>query len=869
MVRMRRERWYSRENQQKLWRRSRNESGSMRRFISLIILLAMVTVLMKQLSNPATIDNAFQQLGAPLASAPDRPSVIPILPSNLENANLERGNSEEAIASENTEQGQEENSREPQSTAPIWTYCFQKGNPSLLREFTDHLLVTKPSNDHFASGITDWIRLVEESVEWNPEWNADSNAPQLQPQSSEDEKKLTANELQFQKWIVQWKRMRNWCKEGQPELTSFDEESLASIRTGLEEALIQNISDATPWRPSERGALFLCLDRIASGKGKKGATLPLVHPVVFADQTKQYRAEWVRMRGTIEESPTPSKIKDEYFGEQEFHVVWLRSSDDSTQPLCVYLTQLPELAPNTTLEKGSMIEFEGMFLKRLAYASKRGIDTAPLIIAGAVQSISYEQSQSNPVRGVAMTMNKQVWKPLNPNAAAWNRLSELIASPVASLLKDATATELLRSDAPTASRELLQILFQLRRSPHLLEKAADDQRTISGTLTLTRPGIVTAVTPVELSKEDADWFEAPTIYRLTIKPYPLAASGESSEAVVEPTYWTAIVADIPDLWKSASKINQPVVLSGISIENSRSDTNSTSITLCGRVQWRCDADQQHRSQVTVFEPPLNDSWRALVIGGWDLSNLDLLRKLQKKPMASEELLGFHSLMQWCQAIPQNDRETLSRTASNITDILKSANDRQLQPARFVFKVVRATRIQVESDDARQALGADSYYELDGFGEIGKTAIRFHTTPNDPNPLVFQGEFPVTVVCRELPKELLNDGYLANTSIPMQSDKEWNATVHYPKKQIQVEGLFYRFWEYSTGRSETATQSQRPQIAPLVFAYASSSSPYETPKDQPRSNMISSLFLFAILGVSYIAFRLSMNTRKRANHNPKR
>lgn len=66
MVRLRKNRWYSAENQHRLGRQVTTNSRGMRRLVSLIFLLALVLLVMHRVSDPGVVRRAFQAVGVPL-----------------------------------------------------------------------------------------------------------------------------------------------------------------------------------------------------------------------------------------------------------------------------------------------------------------------------------------------------------------------------------------------------------------------------------------------------------------------------------------------------------------------------------------------------------------------------------------------------------------------------------------------------------------------------------------------------------------------------------------------------------------------------------------------------------------------------------
>ena len=160
-----------------------------------------------------------------------------------------------------------------------------------------------------------------------------------------------------------------------------------------------------------------------------------------------------------------------------------------------------------------------------------------------------------------------------------------------------------------------------------------------------------------------------------------------------------------------------------------------------------------------------------------------------------------------------------------------------------------------------------------------------TQPEDPQPLVFEDEFPMTVVCRTLPAWLMpssipipnpNDmkgkeqasGQGSESSEVSDSDNVWN-----PRELVQVQGFFYRFWSYtsqlpdgrSLGSSEqnsmAADQSYR-QVGPIVISVQlSRASPLETQTVRRQLDQISGFFAIGLLIVVYIAWRTTRFGRK--------
>jgi hypothetical protein len=127
------------------------------------------------------------------------------------------------------------------------------------------------------------------------------------------------------------------------------------------------------------------------------------------------------------------------------------------------------------------------------------------------------------------------------------------------------------------------------------------------------------------------------------------------------------------------------------------------------------------------------------------------------------------------------------------------------------RVVRATKIPVEKVQAQSWLGSDHYYELDCMADIGNVTLEM---PTENEPIIYNGEYPITILTRDLP-DWLQDSELTKGASSVGSDE---LQVQYPRMRVQYSGWFYRFWSYKTQEMTQALGSQHRQIAPLVVSH---------------------------------------------------
>jgi hypothetical protein len=123
----------------------------------------------------------------------------------------------------------------------------------------------------------------------------------------------------------------------------------------------------------------------------------------------------------------------------------------------------------------------------------------------------------------------------------------------------------------------------------------------------------------------------------------------------------------------------------------------------------------------------------------------------------------------------------------------------------VAEVRRIQRVDVRNPEEQQWLGADHYYQLDGFADIGNSRITIRYDES-VEPIIFEKEFPVTLVALKVPDSLLVD---AGDAIPGE------AQAWYPRTRVSVSGWFYRMWRFKTTQISEATNNKESQQGPLL------------------------------------------------------
>lgn len=195
----------------------------------------------------------------------------------------------------------------------------------------------------------------------------------------------------------------------------------------------------------------------------------------------------------------------------------------------------------------------------------------------------------------------------------------------------------------------------------------------------------------------------------------------------------------------------------------------------------------------------------------------MIEGLQGQGMSSRESQAFYRLLR-CTAEPLESRAQEAGPSLSIMEAIQRAENRKsdrasLAPeasstghrANAIVQIRRVQRVDVRNPDEQSWLGSDHYYQLDGLADIGnnRISIRYEGAAQ---PLVFEKEFPITLVATRVPDGLLTD---AADAMPGES-QAW-----YPRARLEVSGWFYRMWRFKTTQVSEATGNREAQQGPML------------------------------------------------------
>jgi hypothetical protein len=268
-------------------------------------------------------------------------------------------------------------------------------------------------------------------------------------------------------------------------------------------------------------------------------------------------------------------------------------------------------------------------------------------------------------------------------------------------------------------------------------------------------------------------------------------------------------------------ILQPFVVSGFSFEEN-TDGKVRKVIVADNIRWKIRQDQMGAVARNEWKPSLPEHLRYLLALGWDLSFRDELEILQSpiRPLTSSELEPLFSLIRLVSANGPDTKASEPKVTTSLTKLLentlaKGSKGRSKPSMEWLSgkaRVVRATKLPVEKVREQKWLGGDHYYELDCMADIGNVTLEM---PTENEPIIYHGEYPITILTRDLP-DWLQDSELAKGSSKEGGDE---LQVQYPRMRVHFSGWFYRFWSYKTQEMTQALGSQHRQIAPLVVTHS--------------------------------------------------
>lgn len=908
----RRERWYSMDGQRRIHQSALQSNAGPSRLISLIVLLVLVLIMIQQVSDPKKVSKVAGAVG--------------LLPQSTQN-NATQNNAEMPRNSSGNSSG-----RAPESQSDLPSSQVSDG----LSAAIEGLGLTSPDPDveRQSQVLEVLLKNLPEEVKTTLADRLfgiiDQRAPQSpDPTTSDRQAALTLWSSEAQRSILRWidlsdsttadHAMLNAIRESLERWTQLEplaplSESLAgfqrSLQLAMDRALMSDLSDNTPWKTTERLALARLLIRASDlfrqlDPSIRIDAVPTIAIPQLLSQTDTLRGRCFRTLGTVGRIDQPSSMELADGRKLNYSVFWLRPEDLSDQPINVYV---PEgVAAARELQVGDSLQVAGLIAKHRAYASKRGGEIAPVLIAtGLLLDVAPEpQGSSLATNGQSLGISKELARLRNP--MPWT--PPVDRQIPLDLVERALSGHLRKipfgsSKSNEETKDETNDVDSLGRNPSVLASLAtvlkfqnEIDTVVSGENSAM---LAVAPNPEEFQGQGllGAWhgqvIEART---LRIDPNLMPGLGwKEVYALKLASNLQVIAKDVPALWLSASELDQPIYLQGLGLipqeKENYSEAGNRSVpqvVIASRVAWQShqSATGQTTDQLsTGLQPKLSPGWTALLQSHWDLACCDAIELLHGRSLTSKDTRPFYTLL--AASNETQSQETEARAYSVMewirrTESMKSTKSLVREQHRSVaeridarVQIRRIQRVDVRNAQSQAWLGSNHYYQLDGLADIGPSRIEVKYG-KDYEPIAYEREFPITLVATKLPAWLLSDPttLISSSDLSQETiDLDSASSIAWTTKiRVDVSGYAYRIWRFRTPQVSAVTQDTGYQQAPMLVVDRWNLSQGPLGPDSLESNRasvpsnsrsIGSILttLLGLLAIAWFAYRMNATAKPR-------
>ena len=901
----RRERWYSMDGQRRIHQSALQSNAGPKRLISLIVLLVLVLIMIQQVSDPKKVGKVAGAVGL-LPQSPQNNATQnnPETPSNSSGTSLGRApESPPDLPSRQVSDG---------LSAVIEGLGLASPDPDVERQSQVLEVLLKNLPDEVKATLADRLFGI-----------IDQRAPQSPvPTASDRQAALKLWSSDAQRSILRWidlsdsttadHAMLNAVGESLERWTQLEPlapgpESLAgfqrSLQLAMDRALMSDLSDNTPWKTTERLALARLLVRASDlfrqlDPSIRIDAVPTIAIPQLLSQTDTLRGRCFRTLGTVGRIDQPSSIELADGRKLNYSVFWLRPEDLSDQPINVYVPE--RVAAARELQVGDSLQVAGLIAKRRAYASKRGGEIAPVLIAtGLLLDVAPEpQGSSLANNGQSLGISKELARLRNPmpwippvdrqipldlvERALSGHLGKIPFG--SSKFNDETNDETNDVDSLARNPSVLASLATVLKFQNEIDTVVSGENSAM---------LALAPNPENFQGQGllGAWhgrvIEART---LRIDPNLMPGLGWKEVYALKLAPNLQVIAkDVPALWLSASELNQPICVQGLGLISQENENQSEGanrsvpqVVIASRVAWQShqSATGQGTDQLaTGLQPKLSPGWTALLQSHWDLASCDAIELLHGQSLSSKDTRPFYTLLAASNE-PQS-QETEARAYSVMewirrTESMKSTKSLVREQQRSVaeridarVQIRRIQRVDVRNAQSQAWLGSNHYYQLDGLADIGPSRIEVKYG-KDYEPIAYEREFPITLVATKLPAWLLSDPttLISSSDLSQETiDLDSASSIAWTTKiRVDVSGYAYRIWRFRTPQVSAVTQDTGYQQAPMLVVdrwnlpegpLVSDSLESDRASGPSKSWSIGSILttLLGLLAIAWFAYRL--------------
>ncbi len=854
----RREPWYGLDGQYRSRSIASQSGNPIKRIIGLSVLLVLVFALIQQLSDVQKVERVGQAIGlfesgqrSPGNSAP--PSGASTTSTPRTQAAPEQQRNAYAALDLNAS---EDPARSLQS---VWQYLLRGAPTEIVQSLATRMFGELPAEVGDPSSVLSWLDQRKTELK---DWTS-----QIQDQSESNQDETEVRNLESV--IDSIDSLVDLLKANQETSDGRTDPKWFAFQLALDRTLVDHLKDGEVWLARDTIPALRLWQRVVHAQDllKEGffssSQIPMVETLQLVSQTgSHFRGVPIRVRGTIARIDSELVHQSQGWTPVSFQAIWIRPEDSSSQPIVIYVQD--RLAEVVSLQPDQLVEVAGFFAKRFAYRSQQGNEVAPALFAFVIAP-SLEQSLAEPgdyTRWRRETERLATWQPPVNLDLAYEVLMKVIDETMQTLKPDPW-----KQDSSHLSQGVFRLLMESRRLENQLRLLSETERTwdCGNQLSIRRiTGIAKSVrrySIAELVKKDPTAQGLGALQRdgqkhffeLTIETNRSRETPAKFYCNEIPSQWESAIAPL----QSEAEIRQPVVIDAIG----RMDSDRMLEGFANTVSWKQTLQNQVESEKLL--PPLSRSHQRLLSVGFDLRRLDQIDALQQSPKAIQpaELPGLFQLMGRSTEEMRADEvrfplEPTTTIADAITKSLAGSKSSQKRPLldwmQCNARVIRVTRIPVDDSAQRKWLGGNAYYQLDCMADVGNLSFQITT---DSEPILYQKEYPVTCLVRELPEPLAN--------IQSKGQSALIEDIFYPQTYVQIHGWFYRFWSYKTQEMSDRLGSKHRQIVPLLIPSRIELGvpPQESRGEGPTSIVAWGVTLAGVLAIWWIVRRQTNKKNK--------
>ena len=279
--------------------------------------------------------------------------------------------------------------------------------------------------------------------------------------------------------------------------------------------------------------------------------------------------------------------------------------------------------------------------------------------------------------------------------------------------------------------------------------------------------------------------------------YLYRCTAEATDATGNSIRCTILTRTVPSQLPTDTEIDTPIQCTGLLYNRALIDPAAKSSTA------EDPANQTEATSTLVFisdrlawfpksEAIADKRMIALAASGFDVSQLDQIKRRNGKPLGGGDSEAFFQMLATVAAQPaeQQNNSPMVPIKTIIAKSVKNIGARVTMTARCRS----CTRVEVTDPDKRQRYGVDHYYQLVLFPDLNQSIVLSENTDDGPVKAVYD-RFPITVCATKLPPDIYAE------------DVEGEA--------ITIDGTFFRIWKYDAEINQRAKTSGT--ISPLIIS----------------------------------------------------